>query len=227
MSKAPTRTFVRRLLRCEVMSRQVTIADARAFEKFLVAVGDSSGGWEWVSSTVVADRMRPRPLPEDSPELPVAQRGGRHWSPEGLMPSGDRRPSTDRPAHETRHRTNSIIRPGRAGTTSQGCPRQDSNLRHRLRRAVLYPLSYGGQLVVRQPVKPGKPSSAAAVASASGYRRHDVGAGRGAPPNCRSSCSMATISLVCNCSIFPARFRTYGSVAWATAYCSMGRPPWW
>jgi hypothetical protein len=24
------------------------------------------------------------------------------------------------------------------------CPRQDSNLRHRLRRAVLYPLSYGG-----------------------------------------------------------------------------------
>jgi hypothetical protein len=26
-----------------------------------------------------------------------------------------------------------------------GCPRQDSNLRSRLRRAVLYPLSYGGQ----------------------------------------------------------------------------------
>src|SRR2546427_9590373 len=25
-----------------------------------------------------------------------------------------------------------------------GCPRQDSNLRPRLRRAVLYPLSYGG-----------------------------------------------------------------------------------
>ena len=25
------------------------------------------------------------------------------------------------------------------------CPRQDSNLRHRLRRAVLYPLSYGGR----------------------------------------------------------------------------------
>ena len=24
------------------------------------------------------------------------------------------------------------------------CPRQDSNLRSRLRRAVLYPLSYGG-----------------------------------------------------------------------------------
>ncbi len=26
------------------------------------------------------------------------------------------------------------------------CPRQDSNLRHRLRRAVLYPLSYGGSV---------------------------------------------------------------------------------
>ncbi len=29
--------------------------------------------------------------------------------------------------------------------TSQWRPRQDSNLRHRLRRAVLYPLSYGGE----------------------------------------------------------------------------------
>ena len=34
------------------------------------------------------------------------------------------------------------------------CPRQDSNLRHRLRRAVLYPLSYGGG-------KPGQPSKRA------------------------------------------------------------------
>jgi CheY-like chemotaxis protein len=29
------------------------------------------------------------------------------------------------------------------------CPRQDSNLRHRLRRAVLYPLSYGGSRLLR------------------------------------------------------------------------------
>jgi hypothetical protein len=28
--------------------------------------------------------------------------------------------------------------------TNELCPRQDSNLRTRLRRAVLYPLSYGG-----------------------------------------------------------------------------------
>ena len=31
-----------------------------------------------------------------------------------------------------------------AGTARKTCPRQDSNLRHRLRRPVLYPLSYGG-----------------------------------------------------------------------------------
>ncbi len=31
------------------------------------------------------------------------------------------------------------------------CPRQDSNLRHRLRRAVLYPLSYGGSGAPRLP----------------------------------------------------------------------------
>gem|GEM_PF-1667534 len=35
-----------------------------------------------------------------------------------------------------------MITPKRAGQT--GCPRQDSNLRFRLRRAALYPLSYGG-----------------------------------------------------------------------------------
>ncbi len=31
------------------------------------------------------------------------------------------------------------------------CPRQDSNLRSRLRRAVLYPLSYGGALTCHRP----------------------------------------------------------------------------
>ena len=33
------------------------------------------------------------------------------------------------------------------------CPRQDSNLRTRLRRAVLYPLSYGG--AIRNSTSPG------------------------------------------------------------------------
>ena len=48
-----------------------------------------------------------------------------------------------------------IVEPARIGTDDRGCatrgaretawcPRQDSNLRPRLRRAVLYPLSYGG-----------------------------------------------------------------------------------
>ena len=37
------------------------------------------------------------------------------------------------------------------------CPRQDSNLRHRLRRAVLYPLSYGG----RDAVEPTRQTSKA------------------------------------------------------------------
>jgi hypothetical protein len=32
-----------------------------------------------------------------------------------------------------------------AFANSPWCPRQDSNLRSRLRRAVLYPLSYGGR----------------------------------------------------------------------------------
>ena len=32
----------------------------------------------------------------------------------------------------------------KAGKTSHACPRQDSNLRTRLRRPALYPLSYEG-----------------------------------------------------------------------------------
>ena len=42
------------------------------------------------------------------------------------------------------------------------CPRQDSNLRSRLRRAVLYPLSYGGVRRDRpygRPADPSEPSS--------------------------------------------------------------------
>ncbi|CAI7976379.1 hypothetical protein FRAHR75_240054 [Frankia sp. Hr75.2] len=35
------------------------------------------------------------------------------------------------------------------------CPRQDSNLRTRLRRAVLYPLSYGGSRASRHTVPGG------------------------------------------------------------------------
>src|SRR5689334_8326208 len=51
------------------------------------------------------------------------------------------------------------------------CPRQDSNLRTRLRRAVLYPLSYGGRSYVEDPsasTRPGftpTPANGAAVGS--------------------------------------------------------------
>ena len=38
------------------------------------------------------------------------------------------------------------------------CPRQDSNLRHRLRRAVLYPLSYGGS-GLRETTSRGEPDA--------------------------------------------------------------------
>jgi hypothetical protein len=74
------------------------------------------------------------------------------------------------------------------------CPRQDSNLRHRLRRAVLYPLSYGGG-------KPGKPSK---------NRSWDQspGGASGEPPNCRSSRSMSMTSALCELMIDWARSRT-------------------
>ena len=43
------------------------------------------------------------------------------------------------------------------------CPRQDSNLRTRLRRAVLYPLSYGGSATAKgyqeRAVRPAPPAT--------------------------------------------------------------------
>ncbi len=40
------------------------------------------------------------------------------------------------------------VRPERALLEREACPRQDSNLRPSLRRRVLYPLSYGGDMPV-------------------------------------------------------------------------------
>ena len=73
------------------------------------------------------------------------------------------------------------------------CPRQDSNLRSRLRRAVLYPLSYGGG-------KPGKPSSGA-LRSAGGRKRR-------AAELRAAVASIWMISLVCAVAIDCARVRT-------------------
>ena len=48
---------------------------------------------------------------------------------------------------------------GSAPEADQGCPRQDSNLRFRLRRPTLYPLSYGGALRCdRSDAPPGEPA---------------------------------------------------------------------
>ncbi len=72
------------------------------------------------------------------------------------------------------------------------CPRQDSNLRHRLRRAVLYPLSYGGLVrpgegyqrpdVYRLPVSP----------RAARPRERRAGQFSGAPSSFNSCCIMST-----------------------------------
>ena len=50
----------------------------------------------------------------------------------------------------------------RAG--EDGRPRQDSNLRTRLRRAVLYPLSYGGSGTEKEYQPPAPPWTAAGTA---------------------------------------------------------------
>ena len=72
----------------------------------------------------------------------------------GLKYSRSRSPwgqSVSRSFHETRQISPWRPEPLYVVTPGQTwCPRQDSNLRHRLRRAVLYPLSYGGRA-------PGKP----------------------------------------------------------------------
>ena len=55
------------------------------------------------------------------------------------------------------------------------CPRQDSNLRSRLRRAVLYPLSYGGW--IDRPIGEFERSArVAAYSSKHGIRPRPVGA---------------------------------------------------
>ena len=60
-----------------------------------------------------------------------------------------------------------------SGLVPRKCPRQDSNLRHRLRRPVLYPLSYEGVRRARDPVASGRPSRRreANCSAASGPRR--------------------------------------------------------
>ena len=69
-----------------------------------------------------------------------------------LIPPLGTKSGAGRPAGKINSRAARLVswplQPNNQGLFSV-CPRQDSNLRHRLRRAVLYPLSYGGG-------KPGK-----------------------------------------------------------------------
>ena len=77
-------------------------------------------------------------------------------------------------------------RPGRGAGPGQnprsapqfdGCPRQDSNLRPRLRRAVLYPLSYGGSRCANEALQAEVSAPDESVAGLASLRgRHDSGA---------------------------------------------------
>ena len=63
------------------------------------------------------------------------------WTRDHVPPCRGGRVSRAVPHDEGR----ALLRPA-----SSTCPRQDSNLRSRLRRAVLYPLSYGGDTCTPQ-----------------------------------------------------------------------------
>ncbi len=77
-------------------------------------------------------------------------------------------------------------------------PRQDSNLRSRLRRAVLYPLSYGGMSRQSVPLP-------MAHAQRSGAQ---LGGGRGCAPRWAISWARYSLSALCEIMIFSARLRT-------------------
>jgi len=76
------------------------------------------------------------------------------------------------------------------------CPRQDSNLRPCLRRAVLYPLSYGGRSAsatnARWPFGPSQSLSADCFWL--DQRLGQDGGGSGLAPRSRSNCSISKIS---------------------------------
>ncbi len=85
---------------------------------------------------------------------------------------------------------------------SSWCPRQDSNLRSRLRRAVLYPLSYGGMPIVerRRAYRTDRPRLAGSGAQ--------VGGGSGCAPRWVIRSAMYLLSAPCEMTILSARFRT-------------------
>lgn len=92
------------------------------------------------------------------------------------------------------------------------CPRQDSNLRTRLRRAVLYPLSYGGSAVGRGRTYQPRRGVPTAVRQ---------GAGSGVPPRAASIRSIVVTSAACVSATVPASPATAGTAACSAAYRAM------
>src|SRR4051794_10843707 len=106
---------------------------------------------------------------------------------------------------------------GRAGgRPGDGCPRQDSNLRTRLRRAVLYPLSYGGSVWWGDEKTTSRPAL---------RRRRDQGAGSGWPPRAVSIPAIVVVSTCWVSAIDRASVRTAGTSACVAAYDAMSEPP--
>ena len=93
------------------------------------------------------------------------------------------------------------------GFGSRWCPRQDSNLRPCLRRAVLYPLSYGGSSCVGQGRSYQPPT-----ARPDGGRQ---GAGSGVPPRAVSIAVSVCTSAAWVSAMVLASSRTAGTDAWA------------
>jgi hypothetical protein len=112
------------------------------------------GTWMPRGTPALTDCVLPR-LPAPGPLPPAPPRGDRPRHDPG------RRTTQSHPACEGGGR--SARRPGRkrrAGRRSFPYferPRQDSNLRNRLRRAVLYPLSYGGSRTGKEYQSPALP----------------------------------------------------------------------
>lgn len=96
-----------------------------------------------------------------------------------------------------------IAGPVRGRRWNEECPRQDSNLRPCLRRAVLYPLSYGGSS------RPGKNVSAPDGPAGGGPQ----GAGRGTPPRSASIAAIVRVSADWAPAMAEARLRTAGRPA--------------
>jgi hypothetical protein len=104
---------------------------------------------------------------------------------------------------------------------TEECPRQDSNLRPCLRRAVLYPLSYGGSSRSCR-------EDAISPSGVVGPRpsRGPQGAGSGVPPRSASMSVIRVVSAAWDVTIESARSRTAWLSACSAAYSAISVPPW-